>query len=154
MSEQQFTEFLADVSKNSADVSIDDAIHFICMDWRHIAELMTAGKRTYSDFKNVCVWNKDNGGMGYFYRSQHELVFVFKVGTARHINTIELGHSGRYRTNVWSYAGISTMRPGRLDDLAMHPTVKPVALVTDAIKDCSKRGEIVLDPFLARGRRS
>jgi DNA modification methylase len=151
MSEQQFTEFLATVSKNAADASVDGAIHFICMDWRHIAELMAAGKAAYSELKNVCVWAKDNGGMGSFYRSQHELVFVFKVGTARHINTIELGRSGRYRTNVWPYAGVNTMRKGRLQDLAMHPTVKPVALIADAIKDCSKRGEIVLDPFSGSG---
>jgi DNA modification methylase len=151
MSEQQFTDFLTIVTKNSADVSVDGAIHFICMDWRHMNELLTAGKATYSELKNLCVWSKDNGGLGSFYRSQHELVFVFKVGTARHINTIELGRSGRYRTNVWSYAGVNTMRPGRLDDLAMHPTVKPAALVGDAIKDCSRRGEIVLDPFSGSG---
>ena len=89
--------------------------------------------------------------MGSFYRSQHELVFVFKVGTARHVNNIELGRMGRYRTNVWEYAGVNTLRSGRLDDLSMHPTVKPVALVADAIKDCSRRNEIVLDPFAGSG---
>jgi DNA modification methylase len=136
---------------NAAVISLDGAIHFVCMDWRHMRETLAAGQSIYSELKNLCVWNKDNGGMGSFYRSKHELVFVFKVGTAPHINTIELGHSGRYRTNVWDYAGVNTLRPGRLDDLAMHPTVKPVALVADAIKDCSRRGDIVFDPFVGSG---
>ena len=115
-----------------------------------MGEMLTAGKTIYSQLKNLCVWNKDNGGMGSFYRSKHELVFVFKVGSAPHLNTIELGHTGRYRTNVWDYSGVNTLRSGRLEDLAMHPTVKPVALVADAIKDCSRRGEIVFDR--CRGR--
>jgi hypothetical protein len=131
--------------------SLDGAIHFVCMDWRHLSETLAASRTVYSELKNLCVWNKDNGGMGSFYRSKHELIFVFKVGTAPHANTIELGRSGRYRTNVWDYAGVNTMRRGRLDELAMHPTVKPVALVVDAIKDCSRRGEIVLDPFAGSG---
>jgi DNA modification methylase len=121
------------------------------MDWRHLNETLAASRNIYSVLKNLCVWNKDNGGMGSFYRSKHELIFVFKVGTAPHINTIELGRSGRYRTNVWDYAGVNTVRTGRLDELSMHPTVKPVALVVDAIKDCSRRGEIVLDPFAGSG---
>ncbi len=105
----------------------------------------------FSELKNVCVWNKSNGGMGSFYRSKHELVFVFKAGSASHTNTFGLGDTGRYRTNVWDYAGINTLRSGRAEELAMHPTVKPVALVADAIKDCSRRGEIVLDPFGGSG---
>jgi len=116
-----------------------------------MGELLAAAKTVYSELKNLCVWNKDNGGMGSFYRSKHELVFVFKQGSAPHVNTIDLGRSGRYRTNVWDYPGANTFRSGRLDDLAMHPTVKPVALVIDAIKDCSRRGEIVLDPFSGSG---
>jgi 16S rRNA G966 N2-methylase RsmD len=151
MSEAQFTRFLKKAFSNAADVSLDGAIHFICMDWRHIGEVLAAGKAVYAELKNLCVWTKDNGGMGSFYRSQHELVFVFKVGTAAHVNTIELGSHGRYRTNVWAYRGENTFHPGRLEDLAMHPTVKPVALIIDAIKDCSRRGEIVLDPFSGSG---
>jgi DNA modification methylase len=151
MSERQFTEFLAAIFQNMAEVSVDGAIHFICMDWRHIGEVLAASKTVYSELKNVCVWNKDNGGMGSFYRSKHELVFVFKVGSCAHLNTIELGRSGRYRTNVWDYAGVNTLRAGRSEELAMHPTVKPTALVIDAIKDCSRRGEIVLDPFSGSG---
>ena len=151
MTEAQFTNFLRTVFVNAATISLDGAIHFVCMDWRHLGETLAAGKHVYSELKNLCVWNKDNGGMGSFYRSKHELVFVFKVGTAPHINTIELGQSGRYRTNVWDYAGANTLRPGRLDELSMHPTVKPVALVVDAIKDCSRRGDIVFDPFAGAG---
>ena len=151
MTEAQFTNFLRTIFLNAVVISLDGAIHFVCMDWRHVGETIAAGKSIYSELKNLCVWNKTNGGMGSFYRSKHELVFVFKVGTAPHINTIELGHSGRYRSNVWDYAGVNSLRPGRLDDLAMHPTVKPVALVVDAIKDCSRRAEIVFDPFVGSG---
>jgi DNA modification methylase len=151
MSEAEFQDFLRTIFRNMADVSADGAIHFVCIDWRHIGELQEAAKDVYSELKNLCVWNKDNGGMGSFYRSKHELVFVYKVGTAPHVNTIELGRSGRYRTNVWDYAGANTLRPGRTKELAMHPTVKPVALVVDAIKDCSRRGDIVLDPFSGSG---
>jgi DNA modification methylase len=151
MTAREFTAFLHTIFMNVAEVSADGAIHFVRMDWRHVEEVIRASKGAYSEIKNICVWNKDNGGMGSFYRSKHELVFVFKVGNAPHLNTIELGRSGRYRTNVWDYAGINTMRAGRLDDLAMHPTVKPVALVIDAIKDCSRRGDLVLDPFGGSG---
>ena len=114
-------------------------------------ELLDAGGSVFSRLKNLCVWNKTNGGMGTFYRSKHELVFVYKVGTASHTNSFELGDSGRYRTNVWDYAGISSLSAGRQEELSMHPTVKPVALIADAIKDCSRRGEIVLDGFGGSG---
>jgi DNA modification methylase len=121
------------------------------MDWRHLFEALSAGKTVYSSFLNLCVWNKDNGGMGSLYRSKHELVLVFKAGTKSHTNNVELGRHGRNRTNVWEYAGVNTFRAGRLDDLAMHPTVKPVALIADAIKDASKRSNVVLDPFCGSG---
>jgi DNA modification methylase len=121
------------------------------MDWRHMGELLAAGKAVFSELKNVCVWNKSNGGMGTFYRSKHELVFVFKVGDAPHINTFGLGDSGRYRTNVWDYAGVSSLGAGRKEALEMHPTVKPTALVADAIRDCTRRGDIVLDAFGGSG---
>jgi DNA modification methylase len=151
MSPAEFQEFLRTAFANMAEVSADGALHFICMDWRHMAEVMGAAQGIYSGLKNLCVWNKNNGGMGSLYRSKHELVFVYKVGTAPHINTIELGKNGRYRTNVWDYAGVNTFRAGRDADLEMHPTVKPTALVIDAIKDCSRRGEIVLDAFSGSG---
>jgi DNA modification methylase len=151
MSEEAFTGFLTTVFRNLAAYSCDGSIHQICMDWRHIAEITAAGRAVYAELKNVCVWNKANAGIGSFYRSKHELVFVFKCGTAPHINNFELGQHGRTRSNVWDYAGVNSLRPGRLDELAMHPTVKPVALVVDAIKDCSNRNGIVLDPFAGSG---
>ena len=151
MSEAAFTGFLKETLGATAAVCRDGAIAFICMDWRHMGELLTAGRQVFSELKNLCVWNKTNGGMGTFYRSKHELVFVFKVGTGAHTNTFGLGEDGRYRTNVWDYPGISSLSATRSQELAMHPTVKPVALVADAIRDCSKRGEIVLDAFGGSG---
>lgn len=151
LSEDQFVAFLARALEGLASVSADGALLYVCMDWRHLFELLTAGRRTGLHLLNLCVWNKDNGGMGSFYRSKHELIGVFKTGDAPHLNTIELGRFGRYRTNVWDYAGVNTLRPGRMAELSMHPTVKPVALVADAIKDCTRRGDIVLDAFLGSG---
>ena len=151
MSEPEFTDFLTIVFSNLAKHSADGAIHFVCMDWRHITEIVAAGKASYTELKNVCVWAKTNGGMGTLYRSQHELVFVFKAGTARHINNVELGKHGRYRTNVWTYSGINSFGKDRDAELALHPTVKPVKLVADAILDCSKRNGIVLDAFAGSG---
>jgi DNA modification methylase len=114
-------------------------------------EVMDAGNNIYDEFKNLIVWVKDNGGMGTFYRSRHEMIFAFKKGTASHINTFELGQHGRYRTNVWEYKGVNTMRAGRMEELALHPTVKPVQMIADAIKDVSGRGDIVLDLFGGSG---
>lgn len=151
MSQDAFTGFLADALKPMAASCRDGAIAFVCMDWRHMTELLNAGAQVFSELKNLCVWNKTNGGMGTFYRSKHELVFVYKVGTAPHTNTFGLGDSGRYRTNVWDYAGISSMGSNRTEQLAMHPTVKPTAMVADAIRDCSKRGDTVLDGFGGSG---
>jgi DNA modification methylase len=121
------------------------------MDWRHLREILDAGQSSFSELKNLVVWNKDNGGMGSLYRSKHELIFVFKVGTAPHINNVELGRHGRNRSNVWDYPGISSMRRGRLEELAMHPTVKPVAMIAEAIKDASHPKGLVLDPFAGSG---
>ena len=151
MSESQFTRFLAATLGNMSRVMRDGAIAFVCMDWRHMSELLTAGSEAFTELKNLVVWNKTNGGMGAFYRSKHELVFVFKQGTATHTNSFGLGETGRYRTNVWDYAGISSIGASRSEELAMHPTVKPVALIADAIMDCSKRGQIVLDGFGGSG---
>ncbi len=151
MSEGDFTNFLGKLLDNLAAVSTDGAIQFVCMDWRHMHELLQAGRTTGLELKNLCIWNKDNGGMGSFYRSKHELVFVFKNGSAAHINNFGLGSGGRYRTNVWDYAGVNSFRHGRNDELGMHPTVKPTALVMDAIKDCSRRGGVILDPFGGSG---
>lgn len=151
MSASEFTAFLTETLGHAARVAKDGAIAYVCMDWRHMREMLDAGEAVFTELKNLCVWNKTNGGMGSFYRSKHELVFVFKVGTAPHTNSFELGQTGRYRTNVWDYAGISSISVNRQAELAMHPTVKPTALVADAIRDCSRRGETVLDLFAGSG---
>lgn len=151
MTSEQFVGFLTATLGNGAAVCRDGAIAFVCMDWRHMRELLQAGGLVFSELKNLCVWNKTNGGMGAFYRSKHELVFVFKVGLGPHTNNFGLGETGRPRTNVWDYPGVSSMGARRAEALAMHPTVKPVALVADAIKDCSHRGEVILDLFGGSG---
>ncbi|WP_289053033.1 site-specific DNA-methyltransferase [uncultured Aliiroseovarius sp.] len=150
MDQAGFTRFLANALSGMSDVSLDGAIHFVCMDWRHIEELQIAGRKIYSELKNLIVWKKTNGGMGTFYRSQHELIFAYKFGTAAHTNTFGLGDTGRYRTNVWEYPGVNSFGANQ-KDLELHPTVKPVALVTDAIKDVTRRGDIVLDGFGGSG---
>jgi hypothetical protein len=153
MSEVQFTEFLRQICSLLAAHSTLGSIHYVCMDWRHVGELVAAGKGVYSELVNMCVWVKHNGGMGSLYRSQHELVFVFKNGHAAHRNNVQLGKYGRNRTNVWNYRGVNDF--GRATEegnlLALHPTVKPLALVSDAILDCSRRGDIVVDAFLGSG---
>ena len=151
MSEAEFTGFLTRALRNMADHSCDGSIHFLCMDWRHMREMLAAGHAVYDELKNLIVWAKDNGGMGTFYRSRHELIFAFKKGEAPHVNSFELGQHGRYRTNVWNYRGVNTMRAGRMEELQLHPTVKPVQMIADAIKDVSARGEIVLDSFGGSG---
>ena len=151
MTKKAFTTFLSTTLCNGSQLLKEGAIAYVCMDWRHLGELLTAGELAFDELKNVCIWNKTNGGMGTFYRSKHELVFVFKKGVAPHINNFGLGEHGRYRTNVWDYAGISSLSPTRADELAMHPTVKPVALVADAIRDCSHRGNLILDIFGGSG---
>ena len=151
MRPSEHTDFLYACLSEAATHSLDGSIHDVCIDWRHIDEMLAAGRRVYDELKNVCVWCKTNAGMGSFYRSQHELIFIWKIGSASHVNNFELGQFGRSRSNVWEYAGVNTFRPGRIDELAMHPTVKPVALVADAIKDCSRRGGLVLDPFAGSG---
>ena len=151
MSTGEFTAFLRRSFRNLADACIDGAIVYICMDWRHQREVLDAADGVYAELKNLIVWVKDNGGMGTFYRSRHELIFAFKVGTAPHVNTFELGQHGRYRTNVWQYRGVNTLKAGRMAELELHPTVKPVQMIADAIRDVSGRGEIVLDLFGGSG---
>ena len=124
MTKSEFAEFLETALGNLASVSTDGSLHYVCMDWRHLQELTTAGELVYSELKNVCVWNKTNGGMGSMYRSKHELVFVYKSGRGAHVNNVELGRFGRYRSNVWDYAGVNTWRSGRDKDLSDHPDCK------------------------------
>ena len=153
MSATQFTDFLMTVMVNLIRRSSHGALHFICMDWRHAKELITAAGSMYTAFKNLCIWVKENAGQGSLYRSQHELIFVFKIGNKPHRNNIQLGQYGRYRTNVWNYRRVNSLSQatdeGNLSRL--HPTIKPVELVADAILDCTARKDIVLDPFLGSG---
>ena len=151
MSSAEFTHFLTSYMRLLVQFSANGSIHYQCMDWRHMREILAAGAAAYNELKALCVWEKTNGGMGSLYRSKHELVFVYKNGTAPHVNNVKLGRHGRYRTNCWHYAGVNTFRAGRDADLAAHPTVKPVALVADAIRDCSRRDDLIIDPFLGSG---
>ena len=151
MSSDQFIRFLQETLGLCARYTVDGGITYVCMDWRHAHELLAAGVAVYDELKNICVWAKTTPGQGSFYRSQHELVFVYKRGQAPHLNTFELGQHGRTRSNVWTYPGANTFRAGRMDELKMHPTVKPVALVADAMRDCSRRGSIILDAFAGSG---
>ena len=151
MNQREFTNFLKRGLSNLADFSVDGSIHFICMDWRHLRELADAADGIYDELKNLCVWSKSNAGMGSLYRSAHELIFVYKHGRAKHINNVELGRFGRNRTNIWPYPSMSSFGKERDSALAGHPTTKPLALVSDAILDCSKRGGIVLDAFAGSG---
>jgi DNA modification methylase len=153
MSDERFAALLTSILSNLARHSAPGSLHYVCMDWRHLGVLLRAGEQTSRELINICVWTKHNAGMGSFYRSQHEFVVVFRNGAARHRNNIQLGRFGRNRTNVWSYPGINDFGRGGDEGnlLALHPTVKPVALVADAILDCTARGDIVLDPFLGSG---
>jgi DNA modification methylase len=152
MSSSEFTDFLRKAMVEARDHSAPGSLAYYFMDWRHMREILSAGGEVYTELLNLCVWAKSNGGMGSFYRSAHELVFLFKNGSASHRNNVQLGKFGRYRTNVWNYPGTNTF--SRSDEgnlLALHPTPKPVALIADAIKDCTARGDLVLDPFLGSG---
>jgi DNA modification methylase len=151
MDEAEFRGFLKQTLGVSASVSRNGAVHFVCMDWRHMDDVSAVGKSVYGDLLNVCVWNKSNAGMGSLYRSKHELVLVFRVGEMPHFNSVELGKHGRNRTNVWDYASVNSFKGSRRHDLSLHPTVKPSALVADAIQDVTRRGDLVLDLFLGSG---
>jgi DNA modification methylase len=151
MSRDGFIAYLNQTLGAAAKASVDGAVHFACMDWRHLEELVIASRSAYGAMLNLIAWVKTNAGQGSFYRSQHELIGVFRVGATPHLNTIELGRHGRSRSNVWHYAGANTFRPGRMDDLRAHPTVKPVAMIAEAMKDCTRRNEIVLDTFCGSG---
>jgi len=151
MDEAEFRAFLKQTLGVCASVSRDGAVHFVCIDWRHMDDVSVVGKAVYGDLLNVCVWNKSNAGMGSLYRSKHELIFVFRVGDVPHFNAVQLGKHGRNRTNVWDYASVNSFKGSRREDLALHPTVKPSALVGDAIQDVTRRDDLVLDLFLGSG---
>lgn len=153
MSRQEFTTFLSQFLGAAKSRCVDGALIYACMDWRHLRELIDAGDAQQLQLKNLAVWDKGCGGMGSLYRSQHELVFVFKAGSAPHTNNVQLGRFGRNRSNVWAYPGVNSFArsTGEGNLLALHPTVKPVALVADVLLDASDRGDRVLDPFLGSG---
>ncbi len=151
MSDAEFTGFLTRVMQQSANALDDGGLAYVCMDWRHMANVLAAAEATDLTLINLCVWDKGTGGMGSFYRSQHELVFVLKKGKAGHLNTVELGRNGRNRTNVWAYEGVSGFGVDKAREREMHPTVKPLALVQDALLDCTKKGDVVLDLFGGSG---
>jgi len=151
MSPEQYRKFLSRTLGNGARVSAEGAVHYVCSDWRHISDLIEVGLDLYDEMLNLVVWNKTNAGQGSFYRSQHELIGVFRVGGEPHRNNVELGRFGRNRSNVWTYPGVNTFGRSRVEALAAHPTVKPVALVADALLDCTARSDIVLDQFIGSG---
>ena len=152
MSEEEFSRFLTQTLELARSHTVPGAVLYACMDWRHMGEMLAAGRNVGCDLLNLCVWTKSNGGMGSFYRAGHELVFVFRNGKAPHVNNVQLGRFGRNRTNVWNYAGSNSFpRKGEENTLQLHPTVKPVALVADAILDSTKRGDVVLDPYIGSG---
>lgn len=150
MSDAEFANFLRSVLRQAIRCSADGAIHFVCINWRGLRLTLEVTDDLYTELKNICVWNKTNAGMGSLYRSKHEFILVLKVGQGPHINNVTLGTHGRNRTNVWDYAGQTSLK-GAKNKLALHPTVKPVALVADAIRDCSDRNGIILDPFGGSG---
>lgn len=149
-SSQELMAFFRRVFRNCVQFSRAASIHYHCIDWRHLREMQDAADGVYTEFKQLVVWDKGSGSMGAFYRSQHELICVFKSGRGRHVNNFELGEQ-RYRTNIWRYDGAAQFRKGRQEDLAAHPTVKSTAMVIDAIRDCSNTGDLILDPFAGSG---
>jgi DNA modification methylase len=147
----EFIAFLKETLGNAKRISRAGAVHYVCMDWRHIGELLDAASEIYVEHLNTAIWVKSNAGQGSFYRSQHEQVLIFRVGGAVHSNNVQLGKFGRNRSNVWTYPGMNSFRKGRLEELGLHPTMKPTKLVADAIKDATARGDIVVDPFSGSG---
>ena len=151
MTREEFARFLAGAFDLARAYASPGAIIYACMDWRHMAEMLAAGDTAKFELLNLCVWVKTNGGMGSLYRSRHELVFVFRNGGEAHRNNVQLGRFGRNRTNVWNYPGTNSFKNGRRSDLDLHPTVKPIAMVADAILDSTDLDDVVLDPFLGSG---
>lgn len=150
-SREEFTALLETMIRLSSHHLVDGGLAYLFMDRRHLLELQMAAEQAGLSLIDLCIWNKLSGGMGGLYRSQHEPIYIFKHGKAPHINNVELGKHGRYRTNVWDHRGLSSFGKGRDTALADHPTVKPVNLLAEAIKDCTRRGDVVLDPFAGSG---
>jgi DNA modification methylase len=151
MSPEAFQTFLQEFLRRTAQVVSDGGVLYVCIDWRHVRDLLEATEAAGLGLLNLCIWVKDNAGMGSFYRSQHELVVVLKKGQTSHVNNVQLGKFGRNRSNVWRYPGVNSLHPERRAELSLHPTVKPCEMVADAILDSTKPGDIILDPFLGSG---
>ena len=151
MSEEEFIEFLATFIAAVNWVRRPGALYYAFMDWRHAREMLETIRNAGFELVNLCVWAKPNGGMGSFYRSRHELIFVFREPGVSHTSNIELGKNGQYLTNVWEYAGATGGAADEGDDFSLHPTVKPIRLVADAILDSTAVGHTVFDPFLGSG---
>ncbi|GJE53391.1 hypothetical protein GOFOIKOB_6470 [Methylobacterium tardum] len=151
MSQKEYVAFLSAALGNVARVSAPGAVHFACIDWRHVQDLLQAASSVYGAYLNLVVWNKTNAGQGGLYRNQHELIGVFRVGEARHRDNVQMGRYGRNRSNVWTYPGANGFGAERLAHLAAHPTVKPLQLVADALKDVTRSGAVVLDTFVGSG---
>jgi hypothetical protein len=151
MSAAEYAAFLQDSLMAAVACSRPGAVHFVCSDWRHLQEMLSAVAPAYGEVLNLCVWAKSNAGMGSLYRSQHELVLVCRVGAERHFNAIQLSRNGRHRTNLWTYPSVTSPRGSRRSDLELHPTTKPAGMVADALQDVSRRGDVVLDTFLGSG---
>lgn len=145
------TTLLRPAFKCMASTCSAGAIAFVFIDWRAAPYLLDAALGVFHETKQLVVWAKTSGGQGAFHRSAHELIYAFKVSPGTHINNFKLGEGGRYRTNLWTYSGANVFRAGQMQDLTDHPTVKPKKLVADAIRDCSKVGGVVLDPFAGSG---
>src|SRR5262249_34410892 len=143
MSEEAFTTFLVGFIRQAVAFSSDGSIHYLFIDWRHLPELLAAARPLYTEWKNLLVWNKTNAGQGSFYRQKQELIAVFKNGTASHITNFGLGANGRYRATVLDYPSVNSLPPARRGELELHPTVKPVALIADLIRDCSRRNGLI-----------
>ena len=151
MTEAEFAEFISGFMQHLVKFSFDGSLHYIFMDWRNINILLTQGKKYYTELKDIAIWDKGQGGMGSMYRSQHEMIPIFKNGEAKHQNHIQLGKYGRYRTNVWNYPGVRATNPESLELLKLHPTVKPVSMLHDILLDTSSKNDIVLDCFGGSG---
>jgi len=151
MSDEEFENFVSTFIIQLVKFSYDGSLAYIFTDWRGLQIFLNIGKKLYNDLKNICIWNKLTGGMGSFYRSQYEAVCVFKKGTSSHINNVELGKNGRYRTNIWNHRGVSATNPKSLELLKFHPTVKPIGLLHEILLDASAPQNIVLDCFGGSG---
>ena len=151
MSRSEFVSFLNDSIAAVQPILMDGALLYLFMDWRNLDALTEAALARKLEQKNLLVWCKDNAGLGLLYRSQHELIALFKHGAQPHLNNIRMGQEGRNRSNVLFYPGANSFVKGRTEALAAHPTSKPVALLADLILDVTAPGDMIVDTFGGSG---